>query len=729
MYHRANALFLVVLFLLSGCGLMNAFTDPPEDDDTNVNEPDVGHDDVGHDDVGHDDVGHDDVGHDDVGHDDVGHNDVDDPEPDAGDPDIGDADTDVDLPTCEVDSVQPCGCDDLPDGEQTCQSDEEWGECVCPSLCEHPFDGEVIEGEPCGYCQLGSYSCDSEGQAHCDEERGTNFCGGCKSLPTPSSCTGSESLVCHQDETASCYATSSVIAEYHFDATGSDPDDVEIYYVFVTGDAGEICDEAWKLGAAADPPGAYRAASDYDLDTGLYTMELPSSSVSGALRTLIRRPIEVHDSDEPQVFTTHFECRPMALPLSDGGATPTPSINPTPHPHLFRGTYSMSYNATANSAAATSSLADQVGFNWLLTAMQTFFATPGYLLTGCDDVEVCPHGTFASIVDHFHQVGPTLTVWAEFIDDWTAVMDQLDRDLVVAAYQQLLEDYAAQYQPVDNAWNFLRNGNIFGSGVTATLEPVRLNGLKGLVHYHWPTKTLDEAAAPVNLSHQFGFADTVPGGPCTGDDCYPNTSRVTGTASAEIPTPTLNDDFSAVVLGEPVIQEMPLDEALIDVFFNYLPSVLMAQVVEEIDGDLIITTLEGWDDFSHLMRTVFPCDEVANLLHLDGHSQELSDDFQAVCEDLYGTTEETTVLERILQFLPVTSTFMLRNELQFVANNDCVPVFEADPVHGVRLHSIRGESAGSSCRPESVLLWSIPETGAIGQYNYGSFVYLNFEAN
>ena len=91
-------LVLHLVFLLTGCGLINAMSEPPEEDDH-----DAGHDPI-FDDVGVDDTGGDDIGTDDTGVDDIGTDD------DTSDDDIGTDDTgtdDVEVgPSTEIASVE-----------------------------------------------------------------------------------------------------------------------------------------------------------------------------------------------------------------------------------------------------------------------------------------------------------------------------------------------------------------------------------------------------------------------------------------------------------------------------------------------------------------------------------------------------------------------------------------------------------------------------------------------
>ncbi len=694
---RALFLTLLLIFALcsSGCGVINALGDPPDDDD-------VGSDDVGVDDVGSDDVG-------------VGDADVPDVAPidaDAAPPE----DADVQPAECSDGDERSCDCDDLPDedieGEQICEN-ETWGECRCPEVCNDPVTGPVIAGSECGLCGAGVYDCDGD-QAICSEPGPVNDCGGCTEQPEHSTCGADTERYCLPDGTRQCLSSSAVDVTVDGLADFDGVDDISLFFTFIEGADGDEDCSGWEAGvAAANPPNGYRSVSDVDAANETVELDLPDGDIDpGVLRLALRQPLYFGDDDETRQQITHFGCAevsPDAVFNENAGIDMTLDI----FPHLLRGDYQMNFRNLRWPVVELNddeqSMNDHFHFailaTWVVDAMITFLGRPGMLFTGCE--QDCPRDSFASLFERYDDAldwndgaPPQLSGWSDFYDAWNSLDDDygIDDDAIIDAYQQALENH--EEEELDNlpsgfhSWR--SNYYSLDSDGLPVYERNDFFLLDSVADYLYPTDPLADGeggiqAQRLKIAPLNETCDSVGGsGPYK---CMPVPDHVEApTVEPSNLSWSMAADMANIQNLSATLIPLPINELLEQLYFEFLPGQFHPNVVEETDGEFTNFVEQPWDDVSDMLRNIAPCDEIAaHIADADQTDDSAGEAFEPLCDDIYGEAdpdEGLNLLRRIPELMHLSLTDRIAADIYA---QSCTPVFYGDAVQGFRLGRLAGE--------------------------------------
>ncbi len=634
-------------------------------------------------------------------------------DPDAG----GDRDADVpDVPgfeddvddtgpdvggECEAGEEEGCPCEELPgdvEGYRQCSDQLEWGQCNCPEACEN-FNGElVIEGAECGLCAAGVYECDDEGAAQCSEPGAINDCGGCVEHPPATAC-GAQELMCNTDESTSCVDIQTV----ELSVIGS-PDlaDADVFYaLFEVDDVNAACGGGWEV-AAFHRPIVYRRAQTGAEDLN-YTIELPvDASPSSVVRLIIEQDLILYGDMQPTSVATHFGCATMS-------STEGPlEIESYIHPDLLHGEYAVTFGAPHNFGGDHDShrVWSHLANSWVFPAMYTFLSSPAYLFIGCEGDD-CPHGTVEGLLDRYENIRsgsdvPTLSFWSGFYEDFQDFIEALDDlEALRLAYQGLFDSHVADVDAEISGFSNLRDGVFDGD----RLEPLVYKEPMGRVTFNHPTRLRgEEAESAILVAASMTMEEPFYDGcvPIAGMEpfCF-HSAKFVDVESPTTPLPSFEfDDRLQEVEIQSVEIDPPVEEVLSYFFYEHLPFQLNPRLEQIVVGpDQIEYQRADWESLSDMFRNIAPCDDVVQALEDQGVDASTAQAFGPVCDDLYGDPDGLNVLFRVRELVPLTLTEDSSASIWMTATQNCVPYFELDPYHGIRLRRVPGVPFGQCQAP------------------------------
>ena len=663
--------FFTILFiglLLSSCALTDAFSDPPGtiDGDGETGDGEAGDGEAGDGEAGDGEAGDGEAGDGEAG------------DGEAGDGEAGDGD---DIGECTPGDTQSCDCD-LPfaaDGELICSAEGFFGECTgCPVVCEDDLLGLVVEGEPCGVCGTGQFTCHSDGLVSCSDAGPANACGGCQSVPTPP-CASSEFLICEDDNTPVCRTETTTITVSL--ASELPPGEFRTYFLTIDStDPDVVCADGWELGNLLEPPEAYTQATVDEVIPDETVFALPISSEPRGYRFLIRRDIDPDPGNEVWA-TTHFACVTNL----------TSKTPPYFHPHPFRGPVELTLEQDNNRGV----LPNAEG--WVIRALYHFSQNPGAILTGC--ASDCGGESFPSIVNSF-QGFVSSSLWpitafsgfVSFANRWNSVVDEIGASLLEEIYEDLFQEYLAMnvtgnIGPYDNWRSGLLDSNgKFEGAISSFLTLLHRSYFTTLSAGEAPALTASRqglSAAPLSIcAPTIGTASVFCPGPIDPIlvDANPGTD------------PRLLPSFP-VSLDRPVLYRPPFgynatEEYLEYLFLDYFPDLLFPTIVFDENGN---AQRGPAPDLVTLLREAASCEMVAVELEArDIPSAQISN-FDIACQEFYGdptpvdsndppSPKLTELLNRYPFATPANVGF---DSFEFPSG--CRPILVADPFHGLRI--------------------------------------------
>lgn len=631
---------------------------------------------------------------------------------DAGSDVGGDADFDADFDTgpdasgeCAPDTEEACDCPELPievEGARSCTDDETWGPCICPEVCEDAVEGLVVEGTACGLCGVGSYLC-ADGVAECDDPAPINNCGGCQAPSSVPICSeeDGERLVCGTDETTSCVVVDEVSLQFE---DFEEPDDLEVFYLFVQdADGDQGCPGGWEIAAARRPP-AYRRAQ---ADGSTYTVALPVTIDSpGALRLVIKQPMELDslESGETESMATHFDCLTIEAPVET-----TIVAEPYVHPNLMRGAYRLEFSPILRMPMSTGGGSGEPYYegnpetfwgplreNWVRPLTYNFLSSPGDLFVGCqeDEDHQCPYGEVESLLSHYQTSRarpgvPTPSSWSQFNDDFEAFLDELTRQPLRQAYRALFDIYEQELADHLVSYDIHRQQNFDGDGHFRELID---HHPQGQINIKYPLQEYGQSAVDREVvAVRLGMTDAPLRGDC--EVGQPNCYQPFAMVESEPGQVLLRDlNVTDTLEFEPfgsMRLELPANELFRYLYLDYLPNHIFPRIEEEeLESGGIATHRADWDSFAQLFRSVAPCEEVVGQLEEQGVDAQLAQQFMPLCDQLYGDPQGDSILQFMVDHIPLDKEDHI--PLVFNPRESCVTKYDFDPIQGLRLNEIVG---------------------------------------
>ena len=698
------------LLLAPGCALIDAFNSPGDD------EPDTGFD------AGDGELS-------DVGDGEPGDGEPGDGEPGDGEP--GDGEGPIEPGECETGASRSCDClfeapaaGTFP-GEQLCDDDESWGECICPETCTTAAGESVYDGQPCGICEISTFSCEDDDLALCLEPLDTNVCGVCPAGPEllpPPDCQDHETLFCDQAQEPFCNVAAESPLRVNITGLDINSED-QIFYLFVAGiGPGTGCAQGWEFPVAALPSQAYQEAITGEFNGFEAILPPEDDSISsGVLRVLIQKSVPLYDEDNGTSslqLTTHFACEPLFL------ANPSLDLEPYVHPYLFQGPYEFGFRFF-NYDEFGGSPEDQFLFttlsSWALRALIGVPVRPQALLFGCPSSICGNNHQFQSLFAQFHVEQarpnvPTPTFWLDFHNRFSTFLSRGENALQVhQVYEELYQEWMNLYSTIttppsertsSERYLFLRD-NVTPNRRTI----VNLTDFDGVYRLEGTHGGARFIADGIDLGRQ---SDDPPFDRIfrTGNQPTPYDLPlpIQGYATTDRPlAASISSDFTTLSLP-PSVFPIRGDAAARYLLFDYLPRYLVPDVLQENDGQVITSsTYQTFANNLEMYRTLFPCQEVLSRLETAGMDADDLDRFATLCDEIYGDPDGAEILSTIQDLIPLDKKDW--NYLfQIQPGIDCPVHFEADPIVGLRLRGL-GSPTSLSCSLGDFSIRTIPSLG------------------